>query len=95
MLSDTKRLDPVSQDLIAKIYDKCEICLKSSLSKLRPKVSPPISSYFNEVVAMDLKIWPKRNTLILYLIDTFTCFTQAYIIPDKKPETINNRIMNG
>ena len=44
---------------------------------------------------MDLKIWPKQNVIILYLIDTFTRFTQAFLIPNKKPETIIDKIMNG
>ena len=37
---------------------------------------------------MDLKIWPKHGVIILYIIDVFLRFTSAFIVPDKRPESI-------
>ena len=43
---------------------------------------------FNDTICMDLKVWPKHNVIILYIIDMFSRFTAAFIIPDKRPESI-------
>ena len=95
MLKESKIMDDSVNEILEKIYQKCEICLKFKRSKVRPSVGLPLSSDFNDTVAMDLKIWPKKNIIILYLIDTFTRYTQAFIIPNKKAETIIDCIMKG
>ena len=53
----------------------------------RPSHSPTMANDFNECVCMDLKIWPKKNIIILYIIDMFTRFTVAKIIPDKTADS--------
>ena len=50
---------------------------------------------FNECVAMDLKIFKSKNLIILYLIDVFTRYTFASIIPDKKAETITDVVVKN
>ena len=37
---------------------------------------------------MDLKIRPKHGVIILYIIHIFSSFTAAFIVPDKRPESI-------
>ena len=44
---------------------------------------------------MDLKIWPKHNTIILYIIDVFTRFTQAFIIPDKSADAVIKPLLDS
>ena len=63
-------------------------CFKFKRSVPKPKVSPPMANDFNETICMDLKIFKKRNLIILYIIDMFTRFTVAKIIPDKRPESV-------
>ena len=47
-----------------------------------------MSQDFNDMLCMDLKVWPKHKVIILYIIDIFSRFTAAYIVADKKPESI-------
>ena len=78
--------------ILNKIYENCDWCLKFRKALARSKVSPPMATNFNETLSMDLKIWPSKGVTILYFIDVFTRFTQAHIIPDKKPETILEKL---
>ena len=74
--------------IINKIYDNCEWCFKFKKSKPTFKVSPPMSHDFNQTVTMDLKIWPKKGKIILYIIDMFSRLTHASVIKDKRPESV-------
>lgn len=56
LLKDAQEYDDTVQDILNKIYDKCQICIESSKTKARPVVSMPLATEFNECVAMDLKI---------------------------------------
>ena len=47
MLKESKILDESVNDILEKIYQKCEICLKFKRSKVRPSVGLPLSSDFN------------------------------------------------
>ena len=46
-------------------------CLKFKKTPMRPAVSLPLATKFNEAVAMDLKYW-KNGLYIFYLIDMFS-----------------------
>ena len=74
--------------ILNKLYDSCMTCFKFKRSVPKPKISPPMANDFNETLCMDLKIFKKRNLIILYIIDMFTRFTVAKIIPDKRPESV-------
>ena len=50
---------------------------------------------FNQTVALDLKIWPKFNKIISYIVDCYTRYTQAHIIEDKKPESVIEKFLEG
>ena len=73
--------------LINKLYESCETCFKFRNSKPKSKVGPPMALDFNHTVCMDLKIWHGKGTIILYIIDMFTRFTIAKIIPDKTADS--------
>ena len=42
-------------NLVDKVHDKCNVCRRFKKSPARPKVGLPVSSDFNECVALDLK----------------------------------------
>ena len=88
MFKTTNIIDENIKSLITQIYKSCAICLIHRKTKARPKVSAPIAQNLNDTVCMDLKIWPKRGVIILYIIDVFSRFTSAFIVPDKRPESI-------
>lgn len=60
---------------------------------MRPAVSLPLATKFNEAVAMDLKYW-KNGLYIFYLIDMFSRFTKADWIKSKDPEIIIDKIFS-
>ena len=81
--------------ILNKLYESCLICLKFSKAHVRPKVGLPIATDFNQTICLDLKIWPSHEAIILYIIDAFSRFQQAHVIPDKKAETILERLTEG
>ena len=53
-----------------------------------------MASNFNEVMTMDLKeVRVDKYRYIIYMIDTFTTFTVAAFIRDKKASTIVHNVM--
>ena len=80
--------------LIDKVHDKCNVCKRFRKSPSRPKVGLPVSSDFNECVAIDLKIRKNNKEYILYCICTFSKLTRGVIIKDKKPATIVKGIID-
>ena len=81
--------------ILNKLYENCLTCKKFHKTKLKPVVSMPMSREFNETVAIDLKVWPKFDAIILYCVDTFTRFTTSVMIPDKKADTIIKALMDN
>ena len=81
--------------MINKLYENCATCFIHMKTKPKPKVAPPLSHDFNETICMDLKIWTKYGVIILYIIDTFSRFCQAHIIPNKKAESIIEPLLNS
>ena len=94
MLKEAGLLTDNVKIYLNKIYKLCATCFIHAKSKPRPKVAPPMAHDLNETVCMDLKVWPKYNVIILYIIDVFTRFTQAYIIPDKSADSIIQPFLN-
>ena len=88
MLRTAENLTENTKKDLIKLYKNCATCFIHKRPKARPKVSPPLATNFNEVVSMDLKINQKHNTIILYIVDVFSKYMAAYVIPDKKPESI-------
>ena len=88
MLREADLLNDNVKSSLNKLYELCATCFIHAKSKPKPKVAPPIAHDLNETVCMDLKVWPKYGVIILYIIDVFTRFTKAYIIPDKTADAI-------
>ena len=78
-----------SKDLVKEVKlarDKCEVCIRRQKPPLRPVVCMPMASKFNEVVAIDLKVWGKKYFLVV--VDLATRFCQATVVPNKEAPTI-------
>ena len=84
----------IDYNLINKLYESCETCFKFRNSKPQSKVGPPMALDFNHTICMDLKIWHGTGTIILYIIDMYTRFTVAKIIPDKRADSVLEVLVN-
>ena len=47
-----------------------------------------MATKFNEFLALDLKKFAGINGYVIYIIDMFSRFCKARVIPNKKPETV-------
>ena len=74
--------------ILNKLYQSCLICLKNRPSPIKPKASLPMAQDWNQTLMIDLKVWPKYDCIIFYIIDAYTRYQQGHLIPDKKAETI-------
>ena len=95
LLKESGNIDNEVREILDKIYAKCDICHRFASTKPRPAVGLSLARDFNECVAMDLKIFKSKNLIILYLIDVFTRYTFASIVPDKKAETITDVVVKN
>lgn len=71
---------------IKEVTENCEICKKYKKPPPRPCVSLPMSSQFQESIAMDLKQYEGRQ--ILHIIDLCTRLSAATFMPNKSRDTI-------
>ncbi|KAK6191181.1 hypothetical protein SNE40_002919 [Patella caerulea] len=70
-------------EILQGISNNCQICKFYSKTPPRPSVAMPMSTDFNEMVTMDLKLW--RGQWILHIIDMWSRFTISVFIPRKRP----------
>ena len=89
-VKDAGKDDPELREALVEVVKNCEVCQKIRKPPNKPKVSLPLSSRFNELVAMDLKFI--EGKIVLHLIDTFTRYSQAAIIPNKEAVTVIDAI---
>lgn len=79
---------------VKEVTEKCEVCLKFKKTPARPVVCLPLATEFNQVVAMDLKVWDKKkNIYFLHMIDLATRFCLSVVIRNKNPPTIINKVV--
>ena len=71
---------------IRKVTNECNVCKMFKKAPSRPTVGLPMATEFNDVVAMDLKMYD--GSIILHLIDLCTRLSAATIIPNKKSQTV-------
>ena len=90
LLKDTNNWIPEFSGMLDKIIDGCEGCILKKKTPARPSVALPRATDFNEILSMDLKIW--RGKYILYMIDSFSRYTVATVIPRKKPNEVVDAI---
>jgi transposase InsO family protein len=91
LLKNCEKWDDKFSAMIDQIIDGCEGCIMVKRNPDRPVVALPLGNDFNHVVTMDLKIWKGKN--ILYMIDSFTRYTVAVVVPTKEPDMIVDGIM--
>mgnify|MGYP001297108246 FL=1 len=82
------------EKIINKIYEQCLSCIAFKKSIPKPKVAAPLGTDFNDTIVVDLKIWPAKGTIVLYIIDAFTKFTLGVEVEDKKADTIIEPILD-
>jgi transposase InsO family protein len=90
LLKDTNNWLPEFSGMLDKIIDNCEGCIMKKKTPARPSVALPRATDFNEILTMDLKIW--EGKYILYMIDSFSRYTVATVIPRKKPNEVVDAI---
>ena len=90
-LKSAEQFDDSFLPIIDKIINGCEGCLLRKRSPDRPVVALNPAHDFNDILAMDLKIW--NGKYLLYLIDSFTRYTQAIVIPSKEPQMVIKGIL--
>ena len=64
----------------------CITCVRFKKPSSRPVVCLPMAKEFNEMVAMDLKVW--NNSYFLVIVDLATRFCTATVVTNKMPHTI-------
>ena len=82
--------DKALKDNIVEVSENCKVCKVYKRAGAKPVVSIPLATEFNEVVAMDLKVF--RSHTILHLIDHVTRFSAAAIVKSKEKEEIIKHI---
>ena len=78
--------------IVDAVTDKCDTCKRFKRPPLRPVVSMPLASEFNEVVALDIKFIDQVP--ILHMIDHATRYSMSCRIRNKRAETIVEAVMN-
>ena len=69
------------KDAISEVSGKCEICKVYRKPGFKRVVSMSLAEEFDEVVAMDLKIF--ESSIILHLVDHVTRFSAAAVVKSK------------
>ena len=95
MISMSTGFSKEIDDYVNTLYETCVTCIKHGKGKTRPKICAPLSQEVNSTVAMDLKIWPKFSSIILYITCLFSRYTMGVTIPDKKPESVVKAFMDN
>ena len=76
---------------IKRVILDCKICQKFVKSESRPLVTLPMSTIFNGVVTLDLKVFGLKH--VLWIIESFNRFVQGKVILNKRTETIVKVVM--
>ena len=74
--------------VIDQVLADCDACARYKRTPSTPVVGLPMATKFNEVVALDLKQFTGINGYVIYMIDMFSRFCKARVIPNKRPETV-------
>ena len=82
-------------EYIGDCCDNCPICKKYKRPKLRPVVTLPLASDFNEVVCMDLKEHIHNQSWVLHLIDSATKYSAGRIVYTKRQDAIIQAVFSS
>ena len=91
LLQDAGKWQEEYTDLLVQIGKNCDLCQRYAKTPPRPVVTLPMSSHFNEKVAMDLKQWNKR--WLLHIIDMWSRYTVSVFIDRKKSSDVLNALI--
>ena len=83
-----KKDTPTIKRCIKEVCEQCNVCKRFKKTPPRPRVALVKAYTTNKMVSLDLKEVRKHGKEILYMIDEFSMYIQAEVIPNKKPETI-------
>ena len=78
--------DPELKKALEDTVKNCDVCQRIKRPPPRPKVCLPLSSQFNEVVAMDIKFINQKP--VLHVIDTFTRYSTGNFLKSKHASTV-------
>ena len=94
-LQNANIVDSELNKLIDAVTNECKTCSRYRKTRSRPVVSIPLANDFNECLAMDLKFIKVsgKTHIILHMIDVFTRYSQATVIPNKVKETIVENVL--
>lgn len=76
---------------VDRISENCDICKRFKRPPLRPVVTFPLATSFNETVAMDIKVIQGR--LVLHMIDHLTRYSSACVLRNKTKESIVKAVL--
>ena len=91
LLKEAGKEDKELNKEITKVVNNCHVCKTIRRAPPKPKVCLPLSSAFNECVAMDIKFI--EGNIVLHLIDTFTRLSTAAHLKNKAAPTVMEAIM--
>ncbi|XP_057303171.1 uncharacterized protein LOC130640668 [Hydractinia symbiolongicarpus] len=78
--------------MVKEVSENRDVCKRFMRRKLRPLVSIPLASEFNQIVSMDL-ITYEQGIWILHLIDLFSRYSVACVRNSKKQVVMIDAIM--
>ena len=84
-----KNANPASKEYLEavdKVTESCEICIKFKRARLRPVLSMPLASTFNETISMDLEIF--QGVYFLVIVDLSTRYCSAIMLNNKAADTV-------
>ena len=91
LLRDSGIVDESILKSVDDVSAKCTICKRFRKPPLRPVVAFPTATSFNETVAMDIKVI--GGVSVLHMVDHATRYSSAFVVPNKKKETIVRAVM--
>ena len=86
LITDAGIKNTALEKAVQEVTDGCDTCLRFQKAKPRPVVCLPMSSKFNDAIAMDLKAW--GNKYFLVIVDLATRYCVATVIGNKQATTI-------
>ena len=95
LIKNSKLKDKEFSECIKTVCENCDTCAKYGGTPIKPAVSLPLASKFNELVCLDLKevtSLAKGKMWILHAIDALSKYSAARIVKTKKPEEIVSKM---
>ena len=97
LLKDANITDKELDAQIDSVTENCDSCDRYRKVRSRPLAFLPLAQDFNDCLALDLKFLNIRNRqyTVLHMIDVFSHFIQATLIPSKHKDIIVHAILKN